>query len=328
MGNFSDEIMEDMEIQPLESVNAVTDGMVDMAEAGAESNRRERTDHEQAVPEAATGYAQIRPEFNWHPDRHQLYDELHTRPFPVINTPVKVSHIASLNIEGRHQAFDHLLDLCRRYGVNPPAEGATCYYQSFDAFDIRWESHSEFCTYTVIRAADHQVQFEQSALSLLPNDWVNAIPGQVVAAVHVEMQDAPDQQTSREELHQHFEGHRLIACVVGSNSAQLWTAFRPHSDGFGRILAYNQELNPCQAGRLLRRLLELETYRSMALLGLPMARGVSADLTHMEQQIAEITQEISDIQSLSDEKRLLSRMSKLSAKSEQLISNYSYRFSD
>lgn len=265
---------------------------------------------------------------SWHPERDQLYDELHTRPFPVIKTPVRVSHFACLyNSEGKKLAYQHLLELCARYGVNPPADSVNCYYQSFGSFEVRWEAHTEFCTYTIIRSIKPSTPFEQSALSMLPADWVASIPGQVVAAVHVEMLDEPTDIPSLDELHDYFEGHRLIGCVVDGNQARLWTAFRPHSDGFGRVLVYNRGLNTCQSGRLLRRLLELETYRSMALLGLPQARSLSKELTELEQSLADVTQEISDIQGVEDEKRLLSKVSNISARIEQMISAHSYRFS-
>ncbi|GLQ32101.1 hypothetical protein GCM10007876_25800 [Litoribrevibacter albus] len=265
---------------------------------------------------------------NWHPDRHQLYDELHTRPFPVIKTPVRVSHFACLyDVDGKRKAYQHLLTLCARYGVNTPAESVNCYYQNFGSFDVRWEAHTEFCTYTIIRSIEPGTPFEQTALSTLPADWVAEVPGEVVAAIHVEMLDQPNEIPSLNELHDYFEGHRLIGCVVDQNQARLWTAFRPHGDGFGRVLVYNRSLNSCQSGRLLRRLLELETYRSMALLGLPKARSMNKDLTDLELALAEVTQEISDIQGVEDEKRLLGKLSKISAQIEWMISAHSYRFS-
>ncbi|MFC3150177.1 DUF3422 family protein [Litoribrevibacter euphylliae] len=264
----------------------------------------------------------------WHADRHQLYDELHTRPFPVIKTPVRVSHFVCLyDEEGKLSAHQHVLNLCARYGVNPPADSVNCYYQNFGSFEVRWEAHTEFCTYTVIRSIEPGTPFEQSALATLPADWVAGVPGEVVAAVHIEMLDEPTEIPSLNELHDYFEGHRLIGCVVDSNQARLWTPLRPHSDGFGRVLVYNRTLNQCQAGRLLRRLLELETYRSMALLGLPKARSLNQDLTDLEKELAEVTQEISDIQGVEDEKRLLGKLSKVSAQIEWIISSNSYRFS-
>ncbi|GAA3912478.1 DUF3422 domain-containing protein [Litoribacillus peritrichatus] len=265
---------------------------------------------------------------SWHPNRNRLYDELHTRPFPVISSSVRVSHFASLHgTEGKTEAYLHLVELCSRYGVNPPAEGINCYYQSFGAFEVRWEAHTEFCTYTVIRPVKSASPFDGNALSTLPEDWVSQIPGQVIAAVHVEMLNEQESIPPLDELHDYFEGHRLIGCIIDNNQARLWTAFRPHSDGFGRVLVYNRSLNACQAGRLLRRLLELEAYRSMMLLGLPVAQDLNGELTQLEQKLTDLTGEISDIQGVADEKRMLGQLSTLSARIEQIITSHSYRFS-
>ncbi len=266
--------------------------------------------------------------FNWHPSRNRLYEELHTRPFPVVSTSVRVSHFAVLNQgNGKSQAHSHLKELCARYGVNPPAEESTCYYQNFGAFEVRWEAHTEFCTYTVIRQNKSSEPFSTTALSTLPSDWVSGIPGQIIAAIHVEVLNEQEVIPPLDTLHDFFEGHRLIGCVVGENQARMWTAFRPHSDGFGRILVHNLSLNACQTGRLLRRLLELEAYRSMALLGLPLAQSLNSELTELEQKLVNLTNEISDIQGVADEKRMLSQLSILSARIEQMISSHGYRFS-
>jgi len=312
-------VVEDLEIQD----NPSTSLSNSSANADANSLVNEFVNSEVTTDSGTTGFG-----LNWHPERNQLYDELHTRPFPVIKTPIRVSHFACLyGTAGKKEAYLHLLELCARYGVNPPADSVNCYYQNFGAFEVRWEAHTEFCTYTILRSVKEGVPFEQSALSTLPSDWVANIPGQVIAAIHVEMQEAPEVVPSLDELHDYFEGHRLIGCVVDANQARLWTAFRPHSDGFGRVLVHNRSLNSCQSGRLLRRLLELETYRSMALLGLPQARSLSPELTELEQNLAEVTQEVSDIQGVEDEKRLLGKLSNISARIELMITNHSYRFS-
>ena len=89
----------------------------------------------------------------------------------------------------------------------------------------------------------------------------------------------------------------------------------------------NCDLNPCQSGRLVRRLLELETYRMMVLLAFPMARSMAPEVSAMDQQLAEINQQINAIRGLEDERRLLGQLSTLAARIEQLISDSNFRFS-
>jgi uncharacterized membrane-anchored protein len=67
-----------------------------------------------------------------------------------------------------------------------------------------------------------------------------------------------------------------VASIVANGAAEVYTDFAMHSDGFSRILVRaGNNLSPRRLGRLVQRLLEIETYRMAALLGLPAARAAS-----------------------------------------------------
>ena len=91
-------------------------------------------------------------------------------------------------------------------------------------------------TYTFIRAGRNEQAFSQSALSLLPADWLEKIPGLLVAALHLEVHSVEDEPLNREELAGCFEGQRLVSGRLMEGAATLWSAFRLHGDGCGRIL--------------------------------------------------------------------------------------------
>lgn len=265
---------------------------------------------------------------NFHQDRERLFNELHTRPFPVVEEGSSVSQLAILH-HGQHPdvEYQHLHNLCERYAVTPPARGSSCYYQSFGGFELRWERHTEFSTYTVIHRANKAQPFTDTALSLLPATWLAELSGQIISGQHIDIVPMPEQSSSPDTLRHYFEGHRLISSWIGDRQARLWTAYRIHSDGFGRILVQNSDLNPCQTGRLVRRLFELETYRMMVLLAFPMARAIAPEVEQMDKQLAAINQKINTINGLEDERRLLSQLSALAARIEQLIADTNFRFS-
>jgi len=114
---------------------------------------------------------------------------------------------------------------------------------------------------------------------------------------------------------------------VNDQQAQVWTAYRIHNDNMGRFLVFNDGLNPCQTGRLVRRILELETYRMMALLSFPIAKKIAPDIHGMNSKLAEIIQQITHIKDLDDERHLLGGLTTLAAQIEQVISDTNYRFS-
>lgn len=263
-----------------------------------------------------------------HPDRDRLFNELHTRPFPVLEEGARISQVALLH-GGREVSveFVHLVKLCERYSVLPPAPDSSCYYQNFGAFELRWERHTEFSTYTFIHRESGPGPFERVALNLLPTGWLAELPGQIISGLHIDIQPMPQPEPRADEVRLQFENHRLISSWVIDRKARLWTAYRIHRDGLGRILVYNRGLNSCQLGRLVRRLLEMETYRMMVLLAFPMARTLAPEIAVMDHQLATVNQQINAIAGLEDERRLLGQLSTLAARIEHLRAETNFRFS-
>ena len=105
----------------------------------------------------------------FHALKDALIDELHTRPFPVITLPAQVSSIAVLNPAPVATEIQRLATLVSTWDMPPPEQGASCFYQSCESFDIRWERHNEFSTYTVISSGPSSGA-AQGALALLGSD--------------------------------------------------------------------------------------------------------------------------------------------------------------
>ena len=256
-----------------------------------------------------------------HPWRSSLYEELHNRPSPIIEQNCQVAHFTVLLEDNRDALHAHVVDLCRRFSVPVPGPESSCLYQDFGGFELRWERHLEFANFTFIC---HKVEpFAQDALSFIPKDWLAAMPGELLVAVNLAV---VDEVPSEQQLHYWFEGQRVSGAYVADGLAQVWTAFRLHSDGFGRMVAHRGQLTAYQSGRLLQRLFELETYRLMSLVALPIARRMGHELSPIEAQLAELNQQISDIDAHRDERELLQELSLLAAKVEQHRSDTNFRF--
>lgn len=256
------------------------------------------------------------------------YADLHARPFPVATTPVRVSHMTLLHTGADHypRELKHLSSLCKRYSINPPSEGDVCFYQNFGEFEVRWERHTEFSSYTFLLKGKSAQCFSQTAISLLPDDWISELPGEVVAALHIEGIDSDTAVVDKETLRPCFEGQRLIASQLGNEAASVWSALRLHSDGFNRVLLVNRSLNECQTGRLIRTLLELEAYRNMMLLAFPVAQQTSAQVSDMETELADLLRQISGERVISEEREQLEKLSDMAAAVAELIAETRYRF--
>lgn len=263
-----------------------------------------------------------------HPDRQAAYDEVHARPFPMLESPLRVSFIGLL-ADPRQVAEqrNHLQALAEQFAQPGPEKHADCYYQSFPDFDLRWERHQEFCTLTVLQSISGAGGFEETALGRVPAQWLSSIAGELVVAFHGLVQNGDSPLPGNPQLMSHFEGDTLFGSRIVDGRAAVWSSFRLYEDGFARFLLFNKGLSRFQAGRTLQRLMEVETYRVMALLGLPLARRIAPDVADMDQELAKIIDRISDFDGVEDEQSLLAEMSELAARVEQLRANSKYRFS-
>ncbi|MDH4281994.1 MAG: DUF3422 domain-containing protein, partial [Myxococcales bacterium] len=106
-----------------------------------------------------------------HPLRAELYEELHSRPSPLVETPCAITHIAvQIGQEERRAEHAHLARLCTRFGADTPTAGASCLYQTFGNFELRWERHTEFSTYTFLHKVHGDPLRQPSALTHIPGD--------------------------------------------------------------------------------------------------------------------------------------------------------------
>ncbi|TWX63634.1 DUF3422 domain-containing protein [Colwellia demingiae] len=256
--------------------------------------------------------------------RQQISQELHNRPSPQVNAPTSIAHMAvRLTEKQRDQEYQQLYSLCERYNVNPPSIEASCYYQDFGGFELRWERHLEFSSYSFIRKGLGKQLFDGYAIEYVPQEWFDNIVGELVSAVNLVISQ---DKLLEQELYHAFEGHQVLGSNVADNRAKVYASFRLHSDGFGRIIIQSNMLNSYQAGRLIQRMLEIETYQMMALLSLPMARSLSPKVAKMELDLVEINQKMAGFCKGNDS-GMLDELSYLAGKTEQLISDISYRFS-
>lgn len=256
-----------------------------------------------------------------HPQRLALAGEVHARPFEMLEAPVRASHLALLGPSAVAE-LRHLALLLEAHGAEPPGEGAIHFSRDLGGIRLRWERHSEFSTYTFLRFDAAATPFGETAIDLVPADWRERIPGQVLAAVHIAVaRDLPD------DLGPIFGGNPLVGSRVQGGAGEMWTDFRLHADGFGRMLVRDRCLTRGQTGRLVQRLLEIETYRMMALLAFPPAREASAEVARIDRDLAGIVTQLADPTVQQNDRDLLEHLTRLAAEAERLDAATGFRLS-
>ena len=263
-----------------------------------------------------------------HPLREKLYNELHNRPFQSISTPAQITHIA-IQHHGKlkQEEHDFISLLCNRFQVNSPAKSMPCFYQDFGLFSLRWERHLEYSTYTFIRQAPlTDLPFVKNAIDYVPDNWFEKMPGQVITAVHLIIESEKIDKTRTHKVEKYFDHMPLVASASVNSRAKIWSSFKLHEDGFGRFLIYQEDLSAAQVGRLVLQLLQLDTYRLLATLGLPLAQAINSELNQLDLQLQQVTTYIALGTDKSD-RELLTEVSKIAAKVEDYRSQSTYRFS-
>ena len=216
--------------------------------------------------------------------------------------------------------------LCQRFGIESPPPSASHYSADFGPFRLVFERHTEFARYTFVApAGDDDVAFAEPALAAVPPDWLATLPGKVIAATHVALVRGAGETSLEDTAMRFFRGNQLLGSTIAGGAAVALTDLRVHHDGFGRILVEDRGMTSRQAGRMVQRLLEIDTYRMMALLALPVAREMLPFLAQCEQELTDIATALVG-SSDQDEPGLLDKLTVLEAAIAGRSSESYFRF--
>ena len=263
-----------------------------------------------------------------HPLRAQVLAELHARPFLPATTPRRFLHVGFLTDPLHPQAARAGIEaFCTARGVPSPAEGAKHHRVELGGATLRWESHAEFSTYTwdfpSAEPSAGTLPFFPPATSLAGVLAEIAQPGPLLVAVdlHLVTDTADDLQ-----FNSLFDRASLARSDVNDGEAEIASDFKPDPAGFVRILVRDRGLTPEAAGALVQRVLEIETYRLLALLGLPEAQRLSPEIGRVEAQVARLTDAMRHSEGLAANNRMLDELVALSAELEAGATASLFRF--
>lgn len=256
-----------------------------------------------------------------------LTEELHARPYAIVAAPARLYHLAIVTGETTADSErEHLSELCRQQGMSAPAPSAAHSSTDCRDFQLTWERHTEFSTYTFILPAGGTGRFTEPPDAALPTAWLDRLGGQTIAAVRVEFLTGGDPLPDATALERLFARANVVGGLASGGRARLWTDFDLDASGCVRMLVQDLGMSDRQGGRLIQRLLEIHTYCMMALLALPLSREVGPAVSRMEGELAAAAQTLSRAGTLEDEHALLKRLSALAAEVEGLAARTPYRF--
>ena len=254
------------------------------------------------------------------PDRRQLHDEVHARPSALVPPPADIVYVAVLNhgIE-RSDEWACLRQLPGQGGLSSAALNSGFLQLSLPGATLKWERHSEFSRYTLVLPASGG---PGPGLA-----WLRTIPGRTVAAIRLTLQvgDIAPPDAAMEAARAHFEQPPLIASLMGQGHSLVVTNFRLGGHGFEPLhVVVAAATTATRSGRSSARLLELETYRLMALRGLPVAKALAPVLGEAERALADIMAQLEG--KLERDETLLDTLVRLAARVERATAEHMFRF--
>ena len=258
-----------------------------------------------------------------HELRQSLNDELHGRTGLRISAPARITHLVFTITEGDSSPIMHLTDLALQLNEEAPEANALHHHLKVAGGFLRFERHGEF--YRVAIIAEGKQPAGAVAMDLVPFEWVEGLPGKRLVAIHTHLLSAKEKTPDDEALLKLFGHDDLAASTVAQDGAMVWTDFRIRPDGFSRWLVQDKGLTPLRLGRVIRRIHEIETYRMMSLLALPLARAAQVELRPLEQDLHNVIGRMTEVESENDA-TLLARLSGVARQVEELSNRTNYRF--
>lgn len=285
---------------------------------------------------ALRGISMIRGVLDDHPLRRSLTNELHARPAPALQAPGRVVFLAVQPAEGaadRDPEADraHLIDLVDRHGGAHPAPDAGQHLAEFGRLRLKWERHTEFVSYTLYEEGPADALFGAGLARQFPEDWLARAPGKVIAAIEVEVLRADDLAAAEaflaRELMRVLARDSLACARVIDGNALAAGDFRIHADGFTRFaVIVHGPAGPRRIGRVVQRLIEIESYRTLAMLALPLARDTAGRLNEIERELSALVAQSARGRDGPPDSEVLARLTELSAEIEALAAASAFRF--
>ena len=265
-----------------------------------------------------------------HPLRYALANELHARPFPNLAAPSFAAYLAikqPTDAAGRDRALDraHLIDLLDRHGAQHPKEGATHYFGQVGKHQLKWEQHTEFVTYTIFGSGLGARAFDPAEFDVFPEDWLAKAPGLRITSALIRIELGVDPDDISQKLDDWFVPESLAVSSVVDGSGIMAGDFRIDPAGHMRMACFiDPATDPRRIGRILQRMCEIETYKSMSMLGLARVRDLGPGMGALDRRLTSMMTEMSNVVAKSDE--TLAALLEMSAELETTIAQSSFRF--
>jgi uncharacterized membrane-anchored protein len=266
-----------------------------------------------------------------HPLRYATVNELHARPFPALSAPCTAVYVAikepveaSNRDRGRDRA--HLLALLDRHASAHPQPDSTHFSGPIGRSELKWESHTEFVTYSAFTPGVSRRAFDPAEAEVFPEDWLATAPGKRLTSVLIRVEVMPDSDDAvLAKLEDWFVPESLAVSRVVDGAAIVAGDFRIDPAGHMRFAVFVRPgTGERRIGRIVQRLCEIETYRAMSMLGLMRSRDLTSQLNVLDPRLTALVSGLDRAEGRPEE--ALHDLLTISAELEVLAVQFFFRF--
>jgi len=264
--------------------------------------------------------------------RRTLSDELHARAFHDFEGAGRFIRYVFLTDGDTGAILDYVNAFLDAAGRAPIPADNKFLRLDMDGYALRVEQHTEFMSVSFVekghrRATGLLADAFDPGITHLPLAWARGIPAPVFHAIWLEIGGKPPRGLTPERMTAIMDSRAIASNHFSNGDAQLHFAFDIDAAGFSRIALFNQGISPNRMGRVVQRVVELETYRLLALLGFAAVRDNSRSLGSIERAVGSLTTDMAAQIKQADGQvqQLLSVLSAQAADLEEIYSRTSYR---
>ena len=267
--------------------------------------------------------------------RQSLSEELHARAFYDFDGAGRFIRFVYLVGNDDSAVLNYVNDYLRSRALSPVQAAEKFYRIELDGFALRVERHTEFLTISFVekglkvQTGISKDAFREASLPHMPFAWARNAPAALFQAIWVEVGGRPPTKLQQSDMLQVLDSRAVASNNFSDAAAQVHFAFDIDSAGYSRVVVFNKSIEAIRMGRIVQRIVEVETYRLLSLLGLATVKAYSTRLTDIEEVLNGLTNDLANEIKKPDGQvqQLLTVLSSQAADVEDIYSRTSYRLS-
>ncbi len=259
--------------------------------------------------------------------RSDAYRELYQHPPLPMPERTVCSYVVFLASEkGEHINRDRLEELISFAGLKTLEQNDLFFLGTNDKLKVKWERHSEFETFTFCSRASEKSEFARTSIEGLPKQWTANHFEDSLVATHIHVTPVDKNYLEKPSSPDCFQSPPVAGGFVCDRNAVIWSDFRIQGDGFTRIVVKDGNLGPFRLGRLIQRILDIETYRVLAQMGQLTNYATNRRIAALEDELSNILAHEEGHSGRPDDKALLEKLIALSSRVDNLVTRDSNRY--